>query len=287
LGPSRSSVVAAVLTYRRPHLASQVVADLLRNEGLDPGQVVLVVNGEGGLDDSDLEQRITVLSLPRNLGPAGGFAHALRHSLETFRAPWIYLCEDDQASNRLPSPRLRDLLDDVQRFERNVPGPPVGLVLASGMNIDMRTGRTHRLAIESSGSRFQEAGFGPWWGALLSRDVVTAGLLPDENMFWWAEDLEFCLRVRAAGFRVIVDLIGHKGSRNKGISGESWCAYYMARNQFYLRRRHGNFRWTVLHVLKTVRRFQLAPSKAHRIAIVRGFIDGLRGRTGRNPSFSR
>jgi GT2 family glycosyltransferase len=133
----------------------------------------------------------------------------------------------------------------------------------------------------------QKADFGPWWGALLSRRVVDEGIYPDENMFWWAEDLEFWLRVRAAGFRVLVDRVSHKASRHKGSSGEPWCGYYMARNQFYLRRRHGNIRWTILHSLKTVRRFQLAPSNAHRVAIVRGYVDGLRGRSGRNTEFSR
>jgi GT2 family glycosyltransferase len=284
--PSLSSLIAVVLTYRRPHGASQVVSDLLGTEGLDPSQVVLVINGEGGLDDSDLEKSIDVLSLPRNLGPAGGFAHALRYALDASPASWIYLCEDDQANNRLPSPRLRSLIQEVERFEREVPGPPVGAVLASGRTVDMRTGRTHSLAVGSSG-RFQEADYGPWWGALLARKVVSRGLFPDENMFWWAEDLEFWLRVRTAGFRVLVDLVGHKAARNKGSSGEPWCGYYMARNQFYLRQRHGNFRWTILHVLKTVRRFQLAPSRAHRVAIARGFADGLRGRTGKNAAFSR
>jgi GT2 family glycosyltransferase len=285
---TRSPVVAVVLTYRRPRWASEVVSDLLHNEGLDPSQVVLVVNGEGGLDDPELEKSISVLSLPNNVGPAGAFAQALRYACDLSTAPWIYLCEDDQTGyHGLPSPRLSGLIDEVERFEREVPGLPVGGVLASGRNVDMRTGQTHRLRVSSSGARLQEADFGPWWGALLSRRVVDEAVYPDENMFWWAEDLEFWLRVRAAGFRVLFDRVTHKAARNKASSGEPWCGYYMARNQFYLRRRHGNFRWTVMHILKTARRFQLAPSRAHRVAIVRGFADGLLGRTGRNTKFSR
>jgi GT2 family glycosyltransferase len=288
LEATRSSVVAFVLTYRRPQWASQVVSDLLGSEGLDPRQVVLVVNGEGGLDDPELEKSIRVLALPQNVGPAGAFGQAMKYARDFSPAPWIYLCEDDQAAyHRLPSPRLRNLIDEVERFERDVPGLPVGVVLASGRNMDMQTGRTHPLRVASSGARLQEADFGPWWGALVSRRVVDEGLYPDENMFWWAEDLEFWLRVRAAGFRVLFDRVTHKAARNKASSGEPWCSYYMARNQFYLRRRYGTFRWTILHTLKTARRFQLAPSKAHRVAIVRGFADGLLGRSGRNTQFSR
>jgi GT2 family glycosyltransferase len=283
-----SSAVAVVLTYRRPQWASQVVRDLLGSEGLDPSEVVLVVNGEGGLDDPELEKAISVLSLPSNLGPAGAFAEAMKYARDRSTAPWIYLCEDDQTDyHGLPSPRLRSLIDEVERFQREVPGPPVGGVLASGRNVDMRTGRTHRLDVSSSGARLHEADFGPWWGTLLSRSVVDEGIYPDENLFWWAEDLEFWLRVRATGFRVLVDRVSHKAARHKASSGEPWCGYYMARNQFYLRRRYGNFRWTILHLMKTVRRLQLAPSRAHRLAIVKGFADGLRGRLGRNTEFSR
>jgi GT2 family glycosyltransferase len=285
---TRSSVIAVVLTYRRPRWASEVVRDLLDNEGLDASQVVLVVNGEGGLDDPELEESISVLSLPNNVGPAGAFARALRYARDLSTARWIYLCEDDQTGyHGLQSPRLRDLIEEAERFERDVPGPPVGAVLASGRTMDMRTGRTHPIRVSSSDARLLDADFGPWWGALLSRRVVDAGVYPDEDLFWWAEDLEFWLRVRSAGFRVLFDRVTHKTSRNKASSGEPWCGYYMARNQFYLRRRYGNFRWTILHTLKSARRFQLAPSRAHRVAIVRGFGDGLRGRTGRNPEFSR
>ena len=50
-------VTAVVLTHRRPGLAGDVVRSLVRLEGLPPSRVVLVVNGEGGLDDD--EPRVT------------------------------------------------------------------------------------------------------------------------------------------------------------------------------------------------------------------------------------
>jgi GT2 family glycosyltransferase len=116
---------------------------------------------------------------------------------------------------------------------------------------------------------------------------LDANVLPDESMFWGAADLDFWLRVRAAGFLILVDAEAQRASRDKGRSGESWCGYYIARNGFHLRRRYGGPSWTVWHLLKSARRFQLAPSRAHRIAILRGLIDGVRGRTGRNPEFTR
>jgi GT2 family glycosyltransferase len=281
------SVIAVVLTYRRPEGASQAVSALLESEGLDPSQILLVVNGDDGPLEGAFEKRIPALHLAENLGPAGGFARALQHVRRESSASWVYLCEDDQQRYALPAPRVQELVERVERFEREVPGPPVGVALASGRHIDMRTGRTapHKLGSPSGG--FDEVDYGPFWGALLSRRVVDANVVPDEALFWGAEDLDFWLRVRVAGFRVVVDTVAHEAAHNKGSSGESWCGYYVARNNFYLRRRHGRSRWTIHHLLKSARRFQLAPSRAHRLAIARGVIDGIRGRTGRNPAFSR
>jgi GT2 family glycosyltransferase len=285
-GGHRIPVTAVVLTYRRRDGASRVVRDLLEREGLDPGQILLVVNGDGGLVDPAQESRIGVLRLTENLGPAGGFARGLDHVRRNSEAAWVYLCEDDQSRHGLPSRRLSELIEEVERFERTCPGPPVGAALASGRHVDMRTGLTSRHDVRS-GSRFEEVDYGPFWGALLSRRVVDVPVAPDEAMFWWSEDLDYWLRVRTAGFRIVVDTKAHRAAVNKGSDDEPWCSYYMARNHFYLRRRHGGRRWTLHHVLKSARRFQLASTRAHRAAIVRGLFDGARGRTGRNREFSR
>jgi GT2 family glycosyltransferase len=285
-GGHRLPVIAVVLTYRRRDGASRVVRDLLEREDLDPSQILLVVNGDGGLVDPAQESRIGVLRLDENLGPAGGFARGLDHVRRNSDAAWVYLCEDDQLRHRLPSRRLSDLIETVERFERTHPGPPVGAALASGRQVDMRTGLTSRHGVRHE-VRFEEVDYGPFWGALLSRRVVDVPIVPDEAMFWWSEDLDYWLRVRTAGFRVVVDTDAHRAAVNKGSDDEPWCSYYMARNHFYLRRRHGAGRWTLHHVLKTARRYQLAPTRAHRAALIRGFLDGARGRTGRNPQFSR
>ena len=283
----RVSVKAILLTYRRPDGASRVLDDLLENEGLDPAQILLAVNGDGGLLDSAPEGEIEVLRLAENLGPAGGFARSLEHARATSEAPWFYLCEDDQARHDLPAGRIADLIEAVERFERDVPGPPVGAVVASGRHIDLRTGRTSNHVFGPRGARFEEVDYGPFFGALLSRRVLGARVVPDEDLFWWAEDLDFSLRIREAGFRVLVDTVAQKATRDKGSSNEPWCGYYMARNNFHLRRRYGGVRWDAWHILKSARRLQRAPTNAHRIAILRGFLDGVRGRRGRHPEFSR
>lgn len=270
--------IALVLTYRRPRLATEVVRNLMEVEGLAADRIVLVINGQTGLDDQELESRIGVLRLSENLGPAGGFARGLEYVREHSETPWIYVCEDDSGRLNLPSPRLGDLIERAELYERETPGLPVGAVVSTGWDIDKRTGLTSRHPVGPSASTFEEVAYGPWWATLLSRRVLDAGVFPDQALFWWAEDLDFFLRVRSAGFRVLMDVAADRHRRtvapDDGPVGrperedEPWCSYYMARNAFQLRRRHGSVRWTMWHLLKSARRFQLAPTKAHRAAIV-------------------
>ncbi len=169
---------SVVLTYRRPRHAARVVRSLLEDEGLPASQVIVVVNGEGGLDDPTLERAITMLTLEENIGPAGGFARAFRFVRGITESPWIYACEDDTDARGPASPRLPRLIERVEAFEREVPGPPVGVVLTSGWNVDRRTGRTTRHRVQSSAASFEEVDFGAWDSTLVSRRVIDAGIAP-------------------------------------------------------------------------------------------------------------
>jgi GT2 family glycosyltransferase len=292
-------VVALVLTFRRPRLATRSVRWLIDDEGFAPRDVVLVVNGDGGLDDPTLEAQVEILRLPENLGPAGGFSEGLRHVARTRDAAWIYVCEDDIALYRLPAPRSHRTAERADRLQADG-GVPVGAVVAYGADLDDKTGRTHPHLVDPSVD-LEEIGMGQWGATLLSREVLDAGVFPDETLFWGYEDLEYWLQVREAGFRVMVDTASAAAVHDqvtrpartswKGVrpnrKQEPWTRYYEARNFFLVSRRHGHWRWSVGHVAKSVRRFQLAPSRVHRRAIVDGFVDGVRGRRGRHPSYVR
>jgi GT2 family glycosyltransferase len=294
-----NGATALVLTYRRPRLATETVRWLLEDEGFAPDDVVLVVNGEGGLEDPALQDAIEVVRLPENLGPAGGFARGLRHVAATRDTPWIYLCEDDVAMYRLPTPRVERLILEARRAEA-ASEAAIGAIVAYGRDVDERNGRTvpHEVA---GGRPLEEIGMGQWGATLLSRRVLDAGVFPDEAMFWGWEDLDFFLSARAAGFRVLVDtecaLAVHSAVTRPARTTwkqtrpsrrqEPWTRYYAARNFFLLARRHGDWRWTVRHAAASVHRMQLAASGPERAAIARGFVDGVRGRVGKHPAFVR
>jgi len=299
--PDFTGVTAVVLTHMRPRLAGDVTRALLEVEGLPPEQVVVVVNGVGGLDDPALESSVRMLRLPTNSGPAGGFRAGL---LEAFADPattWAYLCEDDIGLFSLPAPRLASLL---ARLRALPPTPsPVGAVAAYGRRFVGRGGHTVNV-VPAPGS---PEDLGPvdvscWGATLVSRAVVDAGVLPDADWYFGYEDFDFFCRVRAAGFCVLVDAVAAAKvadeqttagrasalqARRPVDADEAWRAYYVARNYFALARRHGTWRWVAWHLAYSARRLQLAHGRQERSAILHGLWDGARGRLGDNPRYRR
>jgi len=294
-------VTAVVLTHLRPRLAGDVTRALLSSERLTPGQVVVVVNGEGGLDDPALEARVRMVRLRRNTGPAGGFRAGLVEAFEDPATRWAYLCEDDVGLLALPAPRLGDLVALVDGLPPD--HPPVGAVVAYGRRFVGRGAHTENV-VPAPGS---DIGLSPvdvacWGATLVSRAVVDAGVLPDPDLFFGLEDFDFFCQVRQAGFAVLVDTAAARSvARSQTGPGrdevlrderpndvdEAWRAYYHSRNSVTLARRYGRPSWHAWHLAYSVRQLQKAHGRAHRSAIVHGLWDGALGRTGRNDRYVR
>jgi rhamnopyranosyl-N-acetylglucosaminyl-diphospho-decaprenol beta-1,3/1,4-galactofuranosyltransferase len=293
-------VTAVVLTYRRPRLAGDVVRGLLDKEGFSPHRVVLVVNGQGGLDDAELEATVRTIRLPVNIGPAGGFRAGLEAAFEDGETQWAYLCEDDVGLFNLPSPRVSAVLT---RLNRHCGGETssAGAVVAYGRRF---VGRGHSVnVVPRPGSPpFVPVDVAPWGATLVARTVVERGVLPATEWFFGFEDFDFFCRLRASGLSVLLDsesarvaaLVQTSAGREIALSTdrpsdaeEPWRAYYVARNHFHLARAHGSPSWQAWHLAYSARRLQLASSNAERRATLHGLVDGLRGRWGPHPRYGR
>ena len=302
-GPARgpAGVTAVVLTHLRPTLAGDVTRSLLEVEGLPPERVVVVVNGEGGLDDPALEAKVRMVRLPTNTGPAGGFRAGLIEAFSEPSTTWAYLCEDDIGLFSLPAPRLDGLarrIEDLGDRQR-----PVGAVVAYGRSFVGRGAHTANVVPPAGPAPDLVPVDVACWGAtLVSRAVVDAGVLPDADWFFGLEDFDFFCRVREAGFDVLVDGQAARrvatqqtnegreaalGQRRPTDAVEAWRAYYHARNSLALVRRHGRPDWYAWQVAYTARHLQKAGSSAERSAIAHGVLDGLRGRMGENVRYRR
>ncbi|HXQ60141.1 MAG TPA: hypothetical protein VN799_08575 [Acidimicrobiales bacterium] len=296
---SLGNVAAVVLTYRRRRLAGDVTRSLIDVEGFDPRQVIVVVNGDGGLDDPSLEERVRMHRLPENLGPAAGFAEGLAEAFSDPSIDWAYLCEDDVGLFDLPTPRVVEVLARVA--SASAASGAVGAVVSYGRRFTGRGGHTENFVPPAD----SDGGLAPvdvacWGATLVSRAVYDAAIRPDPEWFFGYEDFDFFCRVRAGGFSVLVDAVAARAVADQQTSrgraealgadrpvdaDEAWRAYYVARNFFALARRHGRPSWIAWHLAYSVRRLQLAGGRAERAAYVRGLVDGVRGRLGRNPRY--
>ncbi len=294
-------VVAVVLTHMRPRLAGDVVRALLEVEGLPEDRVVVVVNGEGGLDDAGLEARVRMVRLPRNLGPAGGFRVGIEEAFTDQATEWAYLCEDDVGLFALPTPRIADLVD---RIGRMAPArPPLGAVVAYGRRFVGRGAHTENVVpAEGATDGFTPVDVACWGATLVARRVAEAGVLPDEEWFFGLEDFDFFCRVREAGLAVLMDDRAARAvaiqqtstgrdsafaSSRPSDADEAWRAYYHARNSVALARRHGRPSWYAWHLAYSARHLQRARSRDERSAIVHGLWDGALGRLGQHPDYVR
>jgi len=294
-----------VVTHLRPRLAGTTVRTLIEAEGFAPDRVVVVVNGEGGLDDPELERAVRMVRLPSNTGPAGGFHRGLQEAFSDPSTHWAYLCEDDMVLLQLPTPRVAELVAHVAVRGRDTPddGAGVGAVVAFGRVFIPRSGHSVNVVPRRGlPGELSPVDVSTWGATLVSRAVVEAGVFPDPELFFGFEDFDFFCRVRAAGLSVLVDVpCARRVAHHQTLAGrdaalrdhrpldadEPWRAYYLARNFFALARRHGRRSWYAWHLLYSLRRLQLASSTAERLATVRGLVDGARGRLGIEPRYLR
>ncbi|MBS2537780.1 glycosyltransferase [Catenulispora sp. NF23] len=288
--------IAAVATAFHPdeRLTAVVEAALKSCE-----RVVVVDNtpGDGPFLTDTLRDRdgVTVLRDGGNRGLAG----ALNSGVEELLAG-----SDTDAAQ----PDLLLFLD-----QDSVLGEDMVLALARHLTTDATIGIAAPAAWDEQQGRYYEPGTenGP---DLADRDtVITSGMLvrrevltkvgPFRTEFFVDHvDNDFCLRTRAAGYRILRDkrqkLAHSLGQRNQhklpGVASVSssrhptWRLYWIARNGTVLMREHRKDApaWTRNTAAYLVWWFALrtaieAPRGARALAMMRGFRDGARGRVDR------
>jgi GT2 family glycosyltransferase len=117
----------------------------------------------------------------------------------------------------------------------------------------------------------------------------------EEGFFAYYEEVDYCLRARAAGFAVMVapaSTVRHEGFRGFAGGFTPLAAYLKARNLPLLVRRHGGaLTWALF--APTYAALLAASAAGYAVrgdagavlpALGRGVADGLRGRTGRPPA---
>ena len=260
-------------------------------------RVVVVDNtpGDGPFLADTLRERagVTVLRDGRNRGLAG----ALNAGVEELLA-----VEDDGAGQ----PDFLLFLDQdsvlsedlVLGLAQHLADPSVGIAAPAAW--DENLGRYYEPGTEK-GPDVADRDAVITSGMLVRRDVLTEVGRFRTEFFVDHVDNDFCLRVRAAGYRVLRDkrqkLAHSLGQRNQhklpGVAVSSsrhptWRLYWIARNGTVLMREHRKDApvWTRNTAAYLAWWFGLrtvieAPRGPRALAMLRGFRDGFRGRTSR------
>jgi hypothetical protein len=266
-------------------------------EGIPPEQVAFVDNGSTDGSATALERAIPgVLCLrnAENLGYGHGNNRGIREALAR-GAEFVFLVNNDVT---LPPGTLARLLAAFEAGDdlgivgpRVLYPPPDGRVWCAGglmtyrQNLSTMLGHQRPDGPEYRVTRAVDYVAG--CAMLVRRQVFERAGLLDGDFFGYHEDVDFCLRARAAGFRVQV--VGsaaahHAPHSTTGGGYNSRRKYMMGVNTVWFLRRHGTpARWLSFLVFDVLTLPAAWAFRALRgeggavLAKARGTLDGLRG----------
>jgi GT2 family glycosyltransferase/glycosyltransferase involved in cell wall biosynthesis len=251
MSKSDDNVAAVVLNYRTPAQTWLAVRSL-QASFRPPARVIVTDNGSADGSDAWLRlalEGVDVLQTGRNLGFSGGCNAGIRAALRE-RADFVLLMNSDVV---LAPGALGALLDTA----RDHPGAgviaPVLLsrdepdrIASAGISFSARTGRMrHRGAglplslLDAEPVTSVDAVSG--CVMLVRRAVFESAGLFDEDYFFSFEDIDFCLRARAAGFDALCTsdaLAYHEGGCSIGRRSPR-RVYFATRNHLRLAGRMG------------------------------------------------
>jgi len=244
-------VAAVVVTYNRLDKLKKGIASI-RASSVRPRTIVLVDNastdGTGDyLRSIAGDEDVHVLSLPENVGGAGGFAAGLRRAYD-LGADFFWIMDDDC----YPEPdALGRLLDEHRAVEEHVhdrvPFACSVVKFVDGqlceMNEAVTTWDWPRYLVQGLSSvKVRECTF---VSVLLPRWTVEEHGLPLAEYFIWYDDKEFTKRLSSRtrpGIQVLDSYVVHDMGDNKGVNygqitaQNVWKFKYGARNQ-------SSYRW--------------------------------------------
>jgi GT2 family glycosyltransferase len=260
--------------------------------------VVCVDNGSTDGSPAAIAARFPSVDLIRtgvNLGFAGGNNVGLRRALAG-GAEWVLILNNDAVAE----PGLVAALEAAAAAR-----PDAGLLACSildsdglaiqyaGATFQPRLGYSGRLA---TGAQRELRDVGRADGAALavSRAAIERAGLLDETLFLYVEDVEWSLRIREAGFAVVLvpdARVRHRGSAASGGAASTTNLYYDTRNTIAVCERHAplprglrGLRRVVVVSAHLVQAARHPRRVAAALAVVDGWRDARAGRLGQRSS---
>lgn len=265
-------------------------------------RVVVVDNGSTDGSPAAIRARfpeMEVIETGENLGYAGGNNVGLRYALAQ-GADYVLLLNND---TEVAPDMLRRLVEAAEGAPGvGVAGPTIcyhdrpEIIWSAGGGIDRRRGRTWMIGLDEPddgrfGAEPREVDFVTGCAMLVRAAALREAGLLDERFFMYYEEVEWCARIRRAGYRIIhvpTAKMWHK-IFPQAQSDSALVHYYMSRNRLLFLRLTGagvrSWLLTLAEDLRTMLAWSLRPRWRHkgpqRRAMLQAILDAGRGRWGR------
>lgn len=282
-----------MVTYLRRDETTLSVTALLQQTR--PPDTVLVVNKGPVGDVAHLANlpRVKVVDVGDNVGPAGGWAIAIEDVLRRAAdGDWLLFADDE-----IPA-RTQETVAKLLSFgeAQCALDPSLGGVGLVGGRFDAQRGRVSRIADDRLRGPIDVDTFGGGHWPLMRVGAIRDVERPDARLFFGFEELEYFLKVRAAGWRLVADGDQWRALRTaagrtsvttsqlRGATSPPWRAYYSTRNEIVIAKRFASRLGAVRSVgrglaraTRSLVRREWSSASAH----TSGLFDGCLGRLGR------
>lgn len=294
-------IAVVVVTYNRKVLLERCLT-ALTTQTRRPDRIVLVDNAStdgtlemltehGWLTRDDLE----LLPLTDNTGGAGGFSAGIAHAAK-IGADWIWIMDDDA----VPHADALEHLASITLDPRNLYGSvAVSDDRLSWPMLPLDDPKKQRIYTVKDLPSLVDVQFIPFLGLMVSSEMVGRIGVPDAGFFIAADDVDYCLRARGQGARILLagaSRIEHPASESyhlrlpwgifHALRLVPWKRYYDVRNRIFVARNHYGMALYYQTIPGSFLRLLAAlVHEDHRMAQLRAFAagmtDGLLGRKGR------
>lgn len=190
-----------IITYNRPQTLLDTIQKVF-GQTISPELLYIIDNSDNLETDHSiaglLDPRIKYHQMGYNAGPAG----AAKKGLELCAnegLDWIYWGDDNDP------PQHSDTFEKLLAIKDD--NPYCGVLGAVGHFFDYKKGEIKRIQsklLERKQSIEVECIAGGM-SMLVHKDVVKAGVLPNSDLFFGFEELDFCLKAKRRGFAMLVN----------------------------------------------------------------------------------
>ncbi|RMG70512.1 MAG: glycosyltransferase family 2 protein [Chloroflexi bacterium] len=296
-----AKVTVVLINWNRIDDTLDCIESLHKSDYLD---IQIVVVDNGSIDDSlsrlhTIQDKITIIASPDNMGFTGGNNLGMRHAAAN-GSDYVLLLNNDTTV----APNMISALVAAAEAHKGagIISPKIfyydhpRLIWHAGGLWNARLGIAKSIGHDEIDrgqyDQSREVSWASGCALLLRRTVIQdVGFLCDD-FFAVAEDVDYCLRVQAAGYKVLYvpeARVWHKVSASSGGGDSPQYIYYQTRNLFMLQTKWIKNKPTFLlargrllvHYLIRVAKFMGRGQIRANIGIMLGIYDGIRGKTGK------